>query len=191
MVYRTDMSSVTPPLTVGSMLRSAWTELIDEVFEKLLAAGYDDLRPVHRPILRDLLTSNVRPSELALSLGVSKQAANDLVRELEGKGYIRLEPDPGDGRAKRIIATDRGRQASDLAQAGSKAVGRRWADLVGQERYAIFEEVLREIVSAGSSPSAGAGRTRPQAKRSASAAAASAGEGSSAISAATACARRR
>jgi len=134
------------------MLRSAWTELIDEVFDKLVAAGYDDLRPVHRPTLRDLLTSNLRPSELAARLGVSKQAANDLVRELEAKGYIRLEPDPDDGRAKRIVATDRGRQASDIAQEGSNAVGRRWAELVGQEHYAIFEEVLREIVSASGTP---------------------------------------
>jgi DNA-binding MarR family transcriptional regulator len=131
------------------MLRSAWTELIDEVFEQLVSAGFDDLRPVHRPILRDLLVSNLRPSELAARLGLSKQAANDLVREVEAKGYITLESDPDDGRAKRIVATDRGWQAGETAQQSSNAVGRRWAELVGHERYAVFEEVLREIVAAG------------------------------------------
>jgi DNA-binding MarR family transcriptional regulator len=155
MLYRTDMSSAAQtalPLTVGSMLRSAWTELIDEVFEQLLAAGFDDLRPVHRPILRDVLTSNLRPSELAARLGLSKQAANDLVREFETKGYITLESDPDDGRAKRIVATQRGRQAGETAQAASTAVGRRWAELVGEERYAVFEEVLSEIVAATRTP---------------------------------------
>ena len=155
MLYRTGMSSVTrttPPLTVGSMLRSAWTELIDEVFEKLHADGFDDLRPVHRPILRDMRTSNLRPSELGARLGLSKQAANDLVREFEANGYISLEPDPDDGRAKRIVATDRGRQASKTAQESSNAVGRRWAELVGEERYAEFEEVLRAIVAANGAP---------------------------------------
>jgi DNA-binding MarR family transcriptional regulator len=137
-----------PPLTIGSMLRSAWTELIDEVFEKLLSAGFGDLRPVHRPILRDLLTSNLRPSELGARLGLSKQTANDLVREFEAKGYITLERDPDDGRAKRIVATDRGWQASETAQEASQAVGQRWAELVGEERYAVFEEVLHEIVAA-------------------------------------------
>jgi DNA-binding MarR family transcriptional regulator len=136
-----------PPLTVGSMLRSAWTELIDEVFEKLHAAGFTDLRPVHRSILRELLVSNLRPSELAARLGLSKQAANDLVREFEAKGYVRLAPDPEDGRAKRIVATERGRRAGQTAQASSDAVGRRWAELVGAERYAVFEDVLREIVA--------------------------------------------
>ncbi len=155
MVYRTVMSSsarTTPDLTVGSMLRSAWTELIEEVFDQLVAAGYDDLRPVHRSILRDVLVSNLRPSELGARLGLSKQAANDLVREFEIKGYITLESDPDDGRAKRIVATERGWQASDTAQASSTAVGRRWAELVGEERYAVFEEVLRAIVAARHTP---------------------------------------
>ena len=155
MLYRTDMSSAAqtaPPLTVGSMLRSAWTELIDEVFEQLLASGFDDLRPVHRPILRDVLTSDLRPSELGARLRLSKQAANDLVREFETKGYITLEPDPDDGRAKRIVATQRGRQASETAQAASASVGRRWAELVGAERYAVFEDVLSEIVAATRTP---------------------------------------
>jgi DNA-binding MarR family transcriptional regulator len=155
MLYRTAMSSATrttPPLTVGSMLRSAWTELIDEAFEQLIAAGFDDLRPVHGPILRELLVSNLRPSELGARLGLSKQAANDLVREFEAKGYITLAPDPNDGRAKRIVATERGWQVSETAQASSNAVGRRWAELVGEERYAVFEEVLRAIVAATRTP---------------------------------------
>jgi DNA-binding MarR family transcriptional regulator len=122
------------------------------VFEDLLAAGFDDLRPVHRPILRDVLTSNLRPSELGARLGLSKQAANDLVREFETKGYITLESDPDDGRAKRIVATQRGRQASETAQASSNAVGHRWAELVGKDRYAVFEEVLSEIVAARRTP---------------------------------------
>jgi DNA-binding MarR family transcriptional regulator len=134
------------------MLRAAWTDLVDEVFEKLVAAGYDDLRPIHRSILRDILVSNLRPSELGARLGLSKQAANDLVREFEANGYIRLEPDPDDGRAKRIVATERGWQAGETAQEGSHAVGHRWAELVGEKRYAVFEEVLREIVAAQAIP---------------------------------------
>jgi DNA-binding MarR family transcriptional regulator len=142
----------TPALTVGSMLRTAWMELIDEVYEQLVAAGFEDLRPVHMPILRDTLVSNLRPSELGARLRLSKQAANDLVRELEAKDYIALEPDPDDGRAKRIVATERGWRASETAQASSNAVGLRWAELVGEERYMVFEEVLRAIVAARRTP---------------------------------------
>ena len=150
MVYRTTVSTdepTAPPLTVGSMLRAAWTELADENFASLVAAGFDDLRRVHQPLMREILADNLRPSELAARHGLSKQAANDIVREFEANGYIRLEPDPDDGRAKRIVATERGLQALETAMESSRAVGRRWAEHVGDERYAIFEEILGEIAA--------------------------------------------
>ncbi len=131
------------------MLRKAWTALTNENHAKLVSAGFDDLRPSHQPVMREMLVSNLRPSELGAHLGLSKQAANDLVREFEAKGYITLGPDPDDGRAKRIVATDRGRQTFEIAMQNSEAVGRRWAKQVGEERYAVFEEVLREVAATG------------------------------------------
>ena len=65
-----------------------------------------------------------------------------------------------DGRAKRIVATERGRRVSEMAQASSDAVGRRWAERVGEERYAVFQEVLREIVAARRAAITGPGRTQ-------------------------------
>lgn len=59
----------TPSLPLGSTLRRAWTEVVDENFEELAAAGFDDLRPVHHSVLREILESNLRPSELAARLG--------------------------------------------------------------------------------------------------------------------------
>lgn len=69
-----------------------------------------------------------------------------MLRELESKGYITLEPDPDDGRAKRTVATERGRLLGLEAGRMAQDVGQRWAARTGEERYAIFEEVLREIV---------------------------------------------
>jgi DNA-binding MarR family transcriptional regulator len=135
------------PPSVGALLRMAWTEVIEEVFVGLTAAGYEDLRPVHQPILRDLLTAGQRPTELATRLGLSKQAVNDMLRELEDKGYITLEPDPDDGRAKRTVVTERGRRLGNVATQLGREVGRRWEARVGRERYMIFEEVLHEIVT--------------------------------------------
>lgn len=134
---------------VGALLRMAWEELIDELFTKLAAAGFDDLRPVHRSIIRDILVEGLRPTELATRLGLSKQAVNDILRELEAKGYISLGPDPEDGRAKRIVVSDRGRGFATTAARLSRAVGRRWATRVGERRFEVFESVLREIADPG------------------------------------------
>ena len=97
--------------------------------------------------MREILAENPRPSELAARHGLSKQAINDIVREFEANGYISLEPDADDGRAKRVVPTERGLQALETAMNSSRAVGR-WAEHVGEERFALFEEILGEIAHA-------------------------------------------
>lgn len=143
------VDEIQPP-TVGAMLRVAWEQVMSDVLPALATAGFDDLRPIHRPILRNIL-KEARPTELAASLGLSKQAVNDLLREFEAKDYITLEPDPDDRRAKRIKVTARGRELASAATEAGQAVGRRWRKQVGEDRYAVFEAVLREITGETSS----------------------------------------
>lgn len=117
-----------------------------ELIPGLVAAGFDDLRPAHAPLVRYVLAEGLRPTELAERLGLSKQSVNGLLREFEAKGYITLEPDPKDGRGKRITLTERGWDLGLTASRLSAEVGHRWAAKIGEKRYAEFEETLREIV---------------------------------------------
>jgi DNA-binding MarR family transcriptional regulator len=135
-----------PPPQVGALLRMAWESLHSELVDGLVSAGFTDLRPPHRPLLRYVLTDGLRPGALAARLGISKQAVNDLLREFEANGYLVLEPDPADRRAKRIRLTERGWDLAITASNLSHAVAGRWAAHVGAERYAQFESVLRDIV---------------------------------------------
>lgn len=139
------MSSLPPPPSVVALLRMAWESAIVEVHDGLVEAGFADVRPTHRIVLRDVLIGGLRPTELAARLGVSKQAANDVLREFEAGGYITLVPDPDDGRAKRIHATERGTALVHSASQISAAITARWAAQVGHQRLAHVEEVLREI----------------------------------------------
>lgn len=139
------MSSAPSPPSVLALLRIVWEDAIPEVHDGLTAAGFDDIRPSHRNLLRHVLTGELRPSELAARLGMSKQAANDVLREFEAGGYITLVPDPEDGRAKRIQATERGMALTKTASEISGQIVRRWADRVGDRRFARFEEILREL----------------------------------------------
>jgi hypothetical protein len=84
---------------VGALLRMAWEALQAELYVELRAAGFDDLREVHRPLLRYPPIDGMRPTDLAAHLKLSKQATNDLLRDLENRGYLRTERDPSDGRA--------------------------------------------------------------------------------------------
>lgn len=45
-------------------------------------------------------------TKLATCLGTTHQNAAQLVAALERKGFLRVEPDPADGRRKRLVATE-------------------------------------------------------------------------------------
>lgn len=131
---------------IGALLRLAWTSLQADLYEGLRRAGFGDLRDPHRPVLRYPPIDGMRPGELAVRLGLSKQATNDLLRDLERLGYLRLERDHADGRARLIRYTDRGWRLYEVGSAMSRDIGQRWRRGVGADRYDTFAEVLREIV---------------------------------------------
>jgi len=82
----------------------------------------------------------------------SSTATNDLLRDLEALGYLRLERDPTDGRARTIRYTDRGWSLFRTGSRVSHDIGRRWAQAVGQRRYDQFRATLRAIVELGGPP---------------------------------------
>ncbi len=65
------------------------------------------------------LTEGVdRPSDLAVKLAVSKQAAQQVLKELRNKGLIEMQPDPHNGRQKRVVLTAYGRELRSIAMRG-------------------------------------------------------------------------
>ncbi|MFJ3927778.1 MarR family winged helix-turn-helix transcriptional regulator [Streptomyces sp. NPDC090022] len=79
--------------------------LIAEFTRRVAAAGYADLRPQHGMAFQVLKGPGATSSELAERLGVTKQAAGQLVDDLEARGYVRREPHPEGGRRKLVVLT--------------------------------------------------------------------------------------
>jgi hypothetical protein len=79
---------------------------------------------------------------------MSKQAVNDLLRQLESKGYLTLEPDPTDGRARRIALTPRGSALMECIRAAAQEVAADWERAVGRERFAQVRQTLLDYVAA-------------------------------------------
>ena len=55
-----------------------------------------------------------RLTDLAERAHMTKQSVGEVTTELERRGYLERVPDPGDGRAKIIRLTERGRDAQAL-----------------------------------------------------------------------------
>jgi DNA-binding MarR family transcriptional regulator len=103
------------PVTEDPLARTELTFLLGLGFQLVLrefvtrfeAAGYDDLRPIHGAVFQALRGPGATSTELAEKLGVTKQAAGQIVDELERKGYLARRPHPDGGRRKLVVLTDK------------------------------------------------------------------------------------
>jgi DNA-binding MarR family transcriptional regulator len=64
-------------------------------------------------------------------LGVSKQAASQLIDTLVLRGYLSRSGDPNDRRRMNLALTERGREAADAVRAGVTAVDKQLNEALG------------------------------------------------------------
>jgi DNA-binding MarR family transcriptional regulator len=93
---------------LGARLRVAAEAVHAAGHRRLVAEGFDELRPAHFALLKFPGPHNVRPTELAAHVGLRKQALNPLLNDLESWGYLVRTGDEGDGRGRVVQLTERG-----------------------------------------------------------------------------------
>jgi DNA-binding MarR family transcriptional regulator len=101
----------TSDMLIGALLRTPAQAIHRRIIGELNAAGFADLRIPHMSVLQFPGPDGVRPGTLAERAGMSKQAMNQLLRSLEGLGYVTRSDAPEEGRARVIRFTKRGRAA--------------------------------------------------------------------------------
>jgi len=123
--------------------------LQSELFARAAQHGFDDLRPRHGAVLAYLDEDGIRLGDLARIAGRNKQTIAAIVDELEQLGYLYRATDPADRRAKLITPTERGREVIQLSDDILADIESRYAEQLGQRRYAQFMRALRTIASNG------------------------------------------
>lgn len=130
---------------IGALLRMPWERVLRRMLERLHAEGFEDLDMVHMNLLLYPGPQGARPSELAAQRGMSKQAANYLLGQLEALGYLERRPDASDRRSKRIVLTDRGERAAYTVRDAVRDIERDWEVRLGQDRFAQLKALLLEL----------------------------------------------
>lgn len=80
------------------------------VVEALHARGYTDFSPAFPALLSNLDLEGTRIGVLAARAGVTRQAAGQLLKEIESRGYVETQPSSDDARVTLVKFTSRGRQ---------------------------------------------------------------------------------
>ena len=139
------MTTLTTAQHLVALLGSVKEDLLEEMYRRVEAAGYEGLRPSHSCIFRYLDVDGSKLGELTELSGMSKQAFGEHVANVEALGYITREPDPDDGRAKLIVPTPRGREAMLLGRRIFVDLEREWAEAIGEDRVLALRQTLEEI----------------------------------------------
>src|SRR4051794_4665883 len=106
------------------------------------------VRVAHTTLLPHVDLEGTRLTDLAERLGVTKQAAGQLVDELVEMNLLERVADPADARAKLVRFSARGRAALFEGLSVLREIETGITELVGEKKMRIFHEVLTSIVAA-------------------------------------------
>lgn len=143
-----------PSPHIGQLARDLLARFEDELIASTPPASDGTaLRPVHNHVLRHLDLDGTRASVIAERSGLTRQAITQIVDELEAAGVVTREPDPQDGRAKRIVYTDAGRAGFAASRARIAAIEAQWHAELGDERWEALRAALLQLTRGSGAPS--------------------------------------
>lgn len=143
-----DVEIVEGPL-IGTLLRIPSSVVAEATERGLAAAGYEDVRAAHFPVLQPLFTrpEGARITDLAAWAHVTKPAIVYLVNHLEARGYVERSADPVDGRAQRVRITERGAAAVHCIRTLVQQTEAGWAARIGAPQVAELKRILRSLIT--------------------------------------------
>ncbi|MBX3189418.1 MAG: MarR family transcriptional regulator [Labilithrix sp.] len=110
------------------------------------------VRVAHAALLPHVDLEGTRLTELARRLGVSKQAAGQLVDELEGYGMLERVTDPHDARAKLVRFSKRGRAGLLEGLAVLRELEDEARAVVGDAKMRAMHDALATIIASVEAP---------------------------------------
>lgn len=132
---------------IPALLRWARGSYGDAIRVQLARGGYDDLPPNGAFVIGGMAMGNGSAGDMIQGLGVTKQAASQLIDTLVLRGYLTREVDPEDRRRLTIHLTERGGGAADAVGMGVAAVDEELAGMISPTELAGLRAGLGALVS--------------------------------------------
>jgi DNA-binding MarR family transcriptional regulator len=139
-----------PKPRLGALLtdaQDAWRLVLDEALARRgalpLGAGAE--------LLAQLSLSGISQSLLAERMGLTKQAVQQSLDQLEKLGFVRREPDPVDRRAKYVVLTEAGLIALETRRDAEKEAEKLLRDGLGKKALKQLGKSLKKLSAARAS----------------------------------------
>jgi len=130
---------------IGLALWRAAHDWRNRMRTELAARGYPWHQTAAGEVLAHLGPSGVSQALLTERMGLSKQAVQQLVDQLEAQGVVARAPDPNDGRARRIVLTALGLRDFAERNAVKRLIEQQYRDKLGAEAFAALAAALAQL----------------------------------------------
>lgn len=115
------------------------------VFARLRASGFGDLRQSHYDLFRFPGPQARTPSEIASHVGLSKQALNPLLNEMEAMGYLKRVMNPRDARSRTVTLTRKGLRLVAAIKNALDELEQAVEAEIGSEPYGIMLDAAARV----------------------------------------------
>ncbi|MGW4027302.1 MarR family winged helix-turn-helix transcriptional regulator [Streptomyces sp. NPDC005009] len=136
-------------MALSAALLAVAGELVQRIHDGVVARGFEGVRPTHGFAFTRLAPDGATVTDLAVHLGVTKQAASQLVDDLVRKGYAERHPHPEDARARLVVMTERGWACTRAAEEAAAEAVRAWSGVLGEADLRVLAENLLRIAPNG------------------------------------------
>jgi DNA-binding MarR family transcriptional regulator len=141
------MASEADPSEIPAMLRGARGAYATTIVAMLAAAGFDDL-PRNGPfVLGGMANHGDSAVDMIRGLGVSRQAASQLIDVLVLRGYLDRQINPDDRRRMDIELTERGRAAAVVIRAAVEQVHRQLDAKISPAGWPVLRPALAALAA--------------------------------------------
>ncbi len=120
----------------------AWKE---QFVAGMLASGHHWYAEARSSIIPYLDRKGTRQGVLVQRMGLSKQAVQQLIDDLEKEGIVERRPDPEDRRSKIVAFTTKGLKAQSDANRVKREVEATFRAKLGEEDFDKFDDLLRRL----------------------------------------------
>jgi DNA-binding MarR family transcriptional regulator len=129
---------------IGALLRLAHQEALSRALKGLADRGLGDINQAYFGLFQYPPIDGMRPIDLAKRLGMSKQALNHLLGQLEKLGYLQRRHEQPNGHAA-VYLTERGWLVVESNVATMRQLEADWQRQLGKERFADLKATLKEL----------------------------------------------
>ncbi len=135
-------------MALTAALLAAAGDLTKRINDGVVARGFEG-RPAFGFAFTRLAPDGATATDLAAHLGITKQAASQLVDELVRKGYAERRPHPDDARARLVVLTELGWACTRAAEEAALEAVQPWVELLGEGEVRVLCDRLRRIAPYG------------------------------------------